>query len=112
MACKIFIVARGNVATYESLRRTVGREPGVEVVYDRRPAPPRTRLARLGARVARLLWRRRGTTEERRSRLIDAEIQRTGWAVVHPEVAPLPDPPPAGQPSPGAPRLDHTRSRV
>ena len=129
MARKLFIVARGNVATYESLQRTVGREPDVEVLYDRRPAPPRTRLGRLRAGLGRLLSRRRGTAEERRTRqMIDEEIRRTGWAVVRREPAgdpaaprastdearpPRPQPdPPASAASPGAPRLDHTRPRV
>lgn len=85
---KLFIVARRNTAAYRQLLRTVGREPGVEIIYDRRPAPRKPgRLRRLASRVKRAfgLSRRDRALEAlgRRQRTqIDQELKAKGWAVV------------------------------
>lgn len=88
MPRKLFIVARRNTSAYRQLLRTVGREPGVEIIYDRRPAPrnPGT-LRRLASRVKRAfgLGRRDRALEAlgRRQRTqIDQELKTNGWAVV------------------------------
>jgi len=120
MTRKLFIVARGNVVTYESLRRSVGHEPGVEIVYDRRPPLHQSAMGQVLATVKHLLsGRRRRPAADRRRRMVDEEIRRNGWAVVRhdagsgakdPAGSPIrPAPggakrqPPAPQASPGAP---------
>jgi len=88
MPRKLFIVARANTAAYRQLLRTVGGEPGVEIIYDRRP-PPRNpgTLRRLASRVKRAfgLSRRDQALEAlgRRQRTrIDQDLKANGWAVV------------------------------
>jgi hypothetical protein len=85
MARKLFIVAKGNWATYSSLTKSIGHEPNVEIIYDRRATPRRPGvLGRLVPCCRRVRSRkRRPWHEERRDRTsVDVEIQRTGWAVV------------------------------
>jgi hypothetical protein len=65
MIRKVFIVARGNTAAYQSLQNSVGAEPDVAVMYDRRSSPGRER-----------------THERRQQPGIDQEIENKGWAVV------------------------------
>jgi len=129
MTRKLFIVARGNVVTYESLRRSVGHEPGVEIVYDRRPLLHQSAMGQVLATIKHLLsGRRRRPAADRRRRMVDEEIRRNGWAVARhdagsgakdpagPPVSPGPGAakhqPPTPQPSPGVPGLDRTRPRV
>jgi hypothetical protein len=92
MVRKLFIVAKGNTAVYGFLQRTVGQEPQVAILYDRREAPiPPKRLARLLGRARRLFSRstpqpqasRPVTQERRRHPAIDAEIRSRGWTVIH-----------------------------
>jgi hypothetical protein len=88
---KLFIVARGNTAAYQQLWRTVGREPGVEIIYDRRPDPGT--LRRFASRVKRALTlgrRSRGSkaTGRRRRPQVDQELKANGWAVVRLDDAP------------------------
>jgi len=87
MARKIFIVAKGNDTIYTSLMRSVGHEPGVEIVYDRRATPRRSALRRLVAGASRRRGGSRGAgDDERRVRTsVDEEIRRRGWAVVRRE---------------------------
>ena len=82
------MVARNNTVIYQHLQRSVGREPGVEIIYDRRPTPvPPGTLTRLATHVKRVL---RPTPAEdalaalgRRKRArIDEEVRMKGWAVV------------------------------
>ena len=75
-------------ATTVNLVGTVGGEPGVEIIYDRRP-PPRNpgTLRRLASRVKRAfgLSRRDQALEAlgRRQRTrIDQDLKANGWAVV------------------------------
>jgi hypothetical protein len=88
MPRKMFIVARQNTAAYRQLLLTVGREPGVEIIYDRRPAPPAKpgRMQRLIARVKRVIGRRGARAADapgRRQRPhVDQELRAKGWAVV------------------------------
>src|SRR5262245_23063368 len=104
MAGKLFIVAKGNVATFESLRRSVGHERGITIIYDRRsdawddPSPARfwAHLRRKpGAAGARA--REEGTSDRRRRDEVAEEIRRQGWAVVRrdrePDRSDLPSPP-------------------
>jgi hypothetical protein len=89
MARKLFIVARGNDVIYGQLQRTVGREPGVEIIFDRRRAPVvRGRLVRAVSGVTGLLRRERsdqwrGRFGRRRRSTVGQELERRGWAVVH-----------------------------
>ena len=83
---KMFIVGRKNMAAYYQLMRTVGQEPGVEIIYDRRRGP-RTpgALRRLVARIKRALGlhrrKRRGPGRRERPQ-VDQELRDKGWAVV------------------------------
>ena len=90
MPRKLFIVARGNDVIYGQLQRTVGREPGVEIIFDRRrPPAARGRLERAVSGVTGLL--RRGRREQghgrffrrRRPSTVGHELETRGWAVVH-----------------------------
>jgi len=65
MIRKLFIVARGNSAAYASLQNSVGIEPDVAIIYDRREARSRIR-----------------GDERRQQPEIDEEISARGWAVV------------------------------
>jgi hypothetical protein len=126
MARKLFIVARGNVAVYESLQRSIRHEPGVEIIYDRRSETADARgglLRRLrmpgrpdvppSARAAR----------ERRRAHIDEELRTRGWAVVRDagraadvrpraggSLAPPPTPAPPREPPPIAPAREQERT--
>jgi hypothetical protein len=69
MIRKLFIVARGNAAAYSSLQNSVGIEPDVAIIYDRRSGPSRV------------------IDDERRQQPeIDEEIEAKGWVVVRNEV--------------------------
>lgn len=100
---KLFIVARGNTLAYQQLLRTVAREPGVEIIYDRRPTS-RTAgtLRRLASRLKRALGLggRRGSkaTWRRRRPQVDQELKANGWVVVRL------DAPPRTEPSSSSPR--------
>ena len=73
MIRKLFIVAKGNSVAYRSLQNTVGLEPDVAIIYDRR------------SRVSEP-----DTTERRQASEIDEEVAAQGWAVFHNEaVEPL-----------------------
>ena len=70
---KLFIVASGNTAAYESLRKTVGSEPDVAIIYDRRSHSAREPMH-----------------ERRRETALDQEIQANGWAVArNPDAEPI-----------------------
>jgi len=69
MIRKLFIVARGNTALYESLQSTLGPEGDVAIIYDRR-------CARTSAS---------SEPERRHHRKIDEEIVARGWAVIRTE---------------------------
>jgi hypothetical protein len=96
---KLFIVARSNTAAYQQLLRTVGREPGVEIIYDRRFTSrlPGT-LRRLASRLKRALGvggpRGLKATGRRRRPYVDQELKANGWAVVR-----LDEPPRTGRSS-------------
>ena len=70
MIRKMFIVAKGNSAAYESLQNSVGTEPDIAIIYDRRsPSRPRRQ-------------------DERRAQPeVDEEIGVRGFAVVRNEQA-------------------------
>ena len=72
---KVFVVDAENYSDYESLKNSVGKEPDVEVVLDRR------------ARRRRGLFRRAVTPrrEERREQDVSRDLRAKGWAVVKPE---------------------------
>lgn len=104
MVRKLFIVAQGNEAVYRQLHVTVGREPDVEIIYDRRPVPRKPRAVnRLLRPLRRLVSRRPKASvlehlDRRQQRAIDEEIAKKGFAVVRVE-------------DPG-PRASHTGSRL
>ena len=90
MPRKLFIVARGNDVIYGQLQRTVGREPGVEIIFDRRRPPEvRGRLVRAVSGVTGLLRRPRREQwhgrifGRRRPSTVAHELETRGWAVVH-----------------------------
>jgi len=89
MPRKLFIVAKGNETVYGQLERSVGREPGVVIIYDRRrPARTLGRLRRLLSRARVLLVgtrreRTRAALRRRQRADIAEQIKRQGWAVVH-----------------------------
>jgi hypothetical protein len=66
MVEKLFIVAAGNEAVYQSLQRGLAGEDNVAIMYDRRRARS----------VARHPERRRRTD-------VAVQLQTRGWAVVH-----------------------------
>src|SRR5262245_46420609 len=90
MAGKLFIVAKGNVAVYESLRRSVGAEPGVAIIYDRRVTPASRRRAPrfLGPFHGPGAPRRlepspeRPPVDRRQQNAVESQIRQRGWAVV------------------------------
>jgi hypothetical protein len=90
---KLFIVARGNTAVYQHLRRSVGHEVGVKIIYDRRPVPQkRGRLRRLASRVSGALGSSRHqqvleALGRRQRTRIDQELKTKGWAVVRLDTA-------------------------
>src|SRR5215471_1364164 len=120
MGAKLFIVAKGNVATFESLRRSVGNEPDVAIIYDRR-APsllgPVSAEHSFWGHVRKkqdtpLAWP--GPTPDRRWQVhVTEDIRRKGWAVVRSEdtrdggdrarPAPVQGPPPQAPPPPPPP---------
>jgi len=108
MTRKLFIVARDQTALYGQLRRTVGREADVAIIYDRRPVARKPgKLARAVRPLKKLF--RRGRPEnildalDRRQRTqIDAEIKTKGFAVVHLETAGSAPPRASVQPEPAA----------
>jgi hypothetical protein len=86
MPRKLFIVAWGNEAVYGQLHRTVGREPGVQIIYDRRrPPKKRGKLRRAASGVTGMLGGGRRAHEAlgRRQRDVAEELRTKGWAVVH-----------------------------
>ncbi len=99
MPRKMFIVARENAAAYRQLLLTVGREPGVEIIYDRRPAPPARpgRMQRLVHRLKRVFGRDGASATEapgRRKRPhVDHDLRAKGWAVVRVDEDPRPPAP-------------------
>jgi hypothetical protein len=84
---KLVIVARDNVTLYESLKRSLGNEEDVEIVFDRRVESPKS--GRLGESVKKIFSRepqRPNTPEDRRRRTkIDEQIKTQGWAIVREE---------------------------
>src|SRR5262245_38752311 len=87
MAGKLFIVAKGDVATYESLRRSVGGEPDVAIIYDRRAEPvarraPGKLIRHLRGPADAGAPAPAGSVRERRLNTVAEEIKRRGWAVV------------------------------
>ena len=89
---KPFIVARGHTTVYQHLRRSVGHEVGVKIIYDRRPAPPKAgRLRRLATRVRGALGPSRPqqvleALGRRQRTRIDQDLKTKGWAVVRLDV--------------------------
>jgi hypothetical protein len=89
MPRKLFIVAKGNDVIYRQLQRSVGREPGVDIIFDRRRPPVvRGRVGRAVSGVTGLLRRQRreqlrGHFGRRRRSSVADELQARGWAVVH-----------------------------
>jgi len=87
MTRKLVIVARDNITLYESLKRTLGNEPDVEIVFDRRREAPKG--SRLGESVKKIFSREpqiSNTPEDRRRRKkIDEQIRTQGWAIVREE---------------------------
>jgi hypothetical protein len=82
---KIFIVARKNTDAYRQLMRTVGQEPGVEIIYDRRRGSRKLdAVGRLASRVKRALGlgRRRAGQGRRERPQVDQELKAKGWVVV------------------------------
>jgi hypothetical protein len=80
---KLVIVARDNITLFESLKRTLGKESDVEIVFDRRREPGKS------GGLKKILSREpqeRATGEERRRRAeIDEQIRTQGWAIVRDE---------------------------
>jgi len=95
MTRKLFIVAKDNAMLYGQLRRTVGREPDVQIIYDRRPGPRKPqRLARVISPLKALVRRQRNQNlldhlDRRQRTEIQEEITLKGFAVIHIE---MPDP--------------------
>ena len=91
MVRKLFIVAQGNPAVYRQLHVTVGREPDVEIIYDRRPVRRKPgAIARLVRPLKRLVPRRASANvlehlDRRQQQAISEEIARKGFAVVRVE---------------------------
>jgi len=114
MARKLFIVARGNVQTYESLHRSIRHEPGVEIIYDRRAetARPRRGIVR---RFGMSWWAGVPPPEraerERRREHIDEELRTRGWAVVRDQSRPGDVRPRAGGLSAPSPAAGFPRER-
>ena len=84
MARRIFIVAKDNVAVYNSLTQALRREQDVEIIYDRRRDTKRNDF---GEAFRKVFSRRTPDPavrkEERRQRAkIDEQIRTQGWAVV------------------------------
>ena len=65
MIRKMFIVAKGNTAAYQSLQNSVGTEPDIAIIYDRRASS-----------------RARREDERRAQPEVDEEIGARGFAVV------------------------------
>jgi hypothetical protein len=84
MPRKLVIVARDNVSLFESLKRTLGNEPDVEIVFDRR-----RESAKSGGGLKKIFSREPQpppTAEDRRRRAeIDEQIRKQGWAIVREE---------------------------
>ena len=82
MARRIFIVAKGNVAVYNSLTQALRREQDVEIIYDRRGG----KRSDFGGAFKRVFSRGQAAPtpqQERRARAkIDDQIRTQGWAVV------------------------------
>jgi hypothetical protein len=86
MPRKLFIVARGNDVIYGQLKRSVGREPGVEIIFDRRRPPvARGRIGRAVSKVTGVVRRRRGERRlgRRQPSTVSRDLETRGWAVVH-----------------------------
>src|SRR5262245_2845033 len=118
MGAKLFIVAKGNVATFESLRRSVGNEPDVAIIYDRRspslPGPVSAERSFWGPLRKKEGSMPPGPIPDRRRQIhVLEDIQRKGWAVVRSEdthddrdrapSVPVQVPPPQPPPSPSSP---------
>jgi hypothetical protein len=80
---KLVIVARDNISLFESLKRTLGKEADVEIVFDRRRESGKSGgLKKIFSRESQA----RPSGEERRRRTeIDEQIRTQGWAVVRDE---------------------------
>jgi len=132
MGAKLFIVAKGNVATFESLRRSVGNEPDVAIIYDRRapslPGPVSAERSFWGPLRQKQGSMPPGPIPDRRRQIhVIGDIQRKGWAVVRsedthddrdrapsvPVQVPPPQAPPSSPPPPsGEPRLPRGASET
>jgi hypothetical protein len=84
---KLFIVARSNPTVYRQLHRTVGREAGVEIIYDRRP--PVREPGKLRRFISRVRWLLRfgsdqilDSLDRRQRQQINEQLRTNGWAVV------------------------------
>ena len=89
MPRKLVIVARDNAALYDSLKRTLGTEPDVEIVYDRRRAVAKGHG--LGDSVKKYFSREPHqpqpvATDRRRRQKVDEQIRSHGWAIVREEL--------------------------
>lgn len=62
---QLVVVARDEIALYQTLRQAFAELPGVEVIRDRRITVPRSPVL-----------------ERRRDARVDAEMRRAGYAVV------------------------------
>jgi hypothetical protein len=87
MARKLFIVAHGNAVVYRQLQNTVGRDPDVEIIYDRRPA---RRKPSAVDRLVRLVPRRPTTNileqlDRRQQKTVEDELAKKGFVVIHVE---------------------------
>jgi hypothetical protein len=88
MPRKLVIVARDNVSLFESLKRTLGNEPDVEIVFDRRREAPKSGG---GLGTVKKIFSREPqapppSAEDRRRRAeIDEQIRKQGWAIVREE---------------------------
>jgi len=74
----VFIVSPDRPDLYDGLRKTMDREPNVEVIYERRQSPPRKRPGPVPGPERRRTPDRRDSERGR----IGADVQAFGWAVV------------------------------
>jgi len=91
MVRKLFIVAHGNAVVYRQLRITVGRDPEVEIIYDRRPARRKPRAVDRLVRPLKRLVPRRPTAnileqlDRRQQKTVEDELAKKGFVVIHVE---------------------------
>lgn len=74
----LFIVSPDRPDIYEGLCKTMDREANVEVIYERRQAPPRKRPGPVPGPERRRTADRRDAERQR----IDADVRAFGWAVI------------------------------